>query len=168
MFRSTYAGRSGRSSVTDRCDESMEQLASDLGVTAQIRWLGSRNGQQVMPAFDLFVLSSHYEGMPYVLLEAAHAGLPIVATQVSGVSSVVRDDENGWTVPPGDADAMAGAVDSLLADAALRARFSAASRSRVREWTCERMVRDTAQLYEEIANNTPTAKTIPIAQVVMR
>src|SRR5690606_29393466 len=89
--------------------QSLEDLAIQLEISDRVRWLGAQNGQQSMPAFDVFVLSSHYEGMPYVLLEAAHAGLPIIATNVSGVSSIVRDQENGFVVPPGDDHCMAKA-----------------------------------------------------------
>ena len=134
--------------------ESLEQLATDLGVSDQIRWLGSQNGQQAMPAFDLFVLSSHYEGMPYVLLEAAHAGLPIVTTRVSGASSVVCDDENGFTVNPGDVHKMGEAIDKLLSDAEMRSQFSSASRLRAGEWTRDRMVGDVVELYEGLGNGT--------------
>jgi glycosyltransferase involved in cell wall biosynthesis len=145
----------------------LEELAAELGVSEQIHWLGARNGQQAMPAFDLFVLSSHYEGMPYVILEAAHAGLPIVATRVSGVSSVVCDLENGLTVEPGDVDGMARAIDTLLSDAELRARFSTSSRSRVREWTCDRMVSDVVTLYETMMNETGPSNVVSASQVVM-
>lgn len=126
----------------------LENLAENLGISNRIRWLGTRNGQRTMPAFDLFVLPSNYEGMPYVVLEAAHAGLPIIATRVSGVSSVVRDGENGFIVNPGDIDSMAAALDTLLSDSELRRKFSQASLLRVQEWTVERMVNDTIRLYE--------------------
>jgi glycosyltransferase involved in cell wall biosynthesis len=149
--------------------EELEQLAHELGVSRHIRWLGARNGQQAMPAFDLLVLSSNYEGMPYVLLEAAHAGLPIVATRVSGASTVVRDNENGFLVAPGDTGAIARAMDALLSDSDLRARFSAASLARVREWTRDRMVRETVKLYAGVAGNRRRAEARrPISQVLMQ
>jgi glycosyltransferase involved in cell wall biosynthesis len=127
----------------------LESLAETLGVSGKIRWLGTRPGQQSMPAFDLFAMPSHYEGMPYVLLEAAHAGLPIVATRVSGVSLVVRNGENGFTVAPGDVEAMTKALDALLSNAELRREFSQASRARVKEWSIQRMIDDTIRLYTQ-------------------
>jgi glycosyltransferase involved in cell wall biosynthesis len=128
----------------------LDVLAEELGITEKIRWLGARNGQRTMPAFDVFALPSLYEGMPYVALEAAHAGLPIVASRVSGISSVVRDDENGYVVEPGDVGGFAMALDKLLLDPERRERFSAPSLSRVQEWTLDRMVDDTIKVYEQV------------------
>lgn len=128
----------------------MEALTEKLGISSRIRWLGAQNGQRCMPAFDLFVLPSNYEGMPYVVLEAAHAGLPIIATRVSGVASVVRDGENGFTVAIGDVDSMATALDALISNADLRKEFSRTSLSRIQEWTVERMVGDTLRVYDQI------------------
>jgi glycosyltransferase involved in cell wall biosynthesis len=72
-------------------------------------------------------------------------------------------------VAPGDTDGIARAIDTLLCDSELRARFSAASRARVREWTCDRMVRETAKLYERVADDPRRAAARrPITQVLMQ
>jgi glycosyltransferase involved in cell wall biosynthesis len=69
---------------------------------------------EVMSAADGYVLSSAWEGMPMVLLEAGAAGLPIVATQVGGNSEIVRDGECGFLVQPGDPGALAEAMLRLM------------------------------------------------------
>jgi glycosyltransferase involved in cell wall biosynthesis len=138
------------------------QLADQLDISGQIQWLGERDGQRTMPAFDLFVLSSNYEGMPYVLLEAAHAKLPIVATRVSGTSMVVHEGENGLTTPPGDVDALADAIETLLGDEQLQQRFSQASLARSGEWSSERMVKNTIAVYEDVMRGQRTESRLHI------
>ena len=68
-----------------------------------------------MSAADGYVMSSAWEGMPIVLLEAAAAGLPIVATRVGGNPEVVRENESGFLVPPRDSEALAAAMMRLIA-----------------------------------------------------
>ena len=69
-----------------------------------------------MPHFDLFVQSSNTEGLPNVLLEAAAAGVPVVATNVGGTGEVVADGTTGMLVPPGDATTLKEAIRQLLED----------------------------------------------------
>jgi glycosyltransferase involved in cell wall biosynthesis len=77
---------------------------------------------------DIVVLPSYREGTPRILLEAAAAGLPLVATDVPGCREVVRADENGILVPAGDAKALADALERLALDSGARERMGARSR----------------------------------------
>jgi glycosyltransferase involved in cell wall biosynthesis len=91
-----------------------EALARDLGLTERVRFLGVRHDiPEVMNAADGYVMSSAWEGMPIVLLEAAAAALPIVATTVGGNEEVVREGESGFLVPPRDHEALAKAMVRL-------------------------------------------------------
>jgi glycosyltransferase involved in cell wall biosynthesis len=84
-----------------------EALARELGLGTGVRFLGVRSDvPEVMSAADGYVMSSAWEGMPMVLLEAAAAGLPIVATRVGGNYEVVRQGETGFLVPPSDHEAL--------------------------------------------------------------
>ena len=84
-----------------------EALARDLGLGGGVRFLGVRSDvPEVMSGADGYVMSSAWEGMPMVLLEAAAAALPIVATEVGGNREVVRDEGTGFLVPPGDPEAL--------------------------------------------------------------
>ena len=86
----------------------IEKLASDLKVSDRIRFLGIRKDiSALMGAADGYVMSSAWEGLPMVLLEAAASGLPIVATNVGGNAEVVRDGISGYLVPPSDSIALA-------------------------------------------------------------
>lgn len=91
--------------------EETEALARELGLGAAVRFLGVRGDvPEIMSAADGYVMSSAWEGMPMVLLEAAAAGLPIVATKVGGNHDVVRQDETGVLVPPRDSEALGRAM----------------------------------------------------------
>ena len=95
--------------------EETEVIARELSLDGSVRFMGVRSDvAEVMSAADGYVLSSAWEGMPMVLLEAAAAGLPIVATRVGGNHEVVRDGETGFLVPPRDDAALAGAMLRLM------------------------------------------------------
>jgi glycosyltransferase involved in cell wall biosynthesis len=90
-------------------------LTRELGLEDAVRFLGIRNDVPVvMSGADGYVMSSAWEGMPMVLLEAAAAGLPIVATRVGGNHEVVRHEETGFLVPAGDPEALAQAMLRLM------------------------------------------------------
>jgi len=74
---------------------------------------------------DLFVLPSHSEGSPNVLLEAMAAGVPVVATAAGGVPEMTESEETALLVPPSDPEALAGAMIRLLADPPLATRLAA-------------------------------------------
>jgi glycosyltransferase involved in cell wall biosynthesis len=88
-----------------------EALAQALDLGKGVRFLGVRHDvPELMSAADGYIMSSAWEGMPIVLLEAAAAGLPIVATRVGGNHEVVCDEESGFLVPPRDPDALGQAM----------------------------------------------------------
>ncbi len=92
-----------------------QSLAASLGLDGRVRFVGTREDvPEFMTVADGYVMSSAWEGMPMVLLEAAAAGLPIVATRVGGNPEVVRDGTTGYLVPPGDDEALAGAMLRLM------------------------------------------------------
>ncbi|MCL2623870.1 MAG: glycosyltransferase family 4 protein [Planctomycetaceae bacterium] len=84
-----------------------------------------------LPHFDLFVQSSHTEGLPNVLLEAMAARTPVVATHVGGTPEVVDDGVTGLLVPPGEADQLADAICRLLAAPERLPAMGIAARERV-------------------------------------
>lgn len=94
----------------------IEALAGKLGLHGRVRFVGTREDvPELMSAADGYVMSSAWEGMPMVLLEAAAAGLPIVATRVGGNQEVVQEGVTGFLVPPGDDQALAAAMLGLMA-----------------------------------------------------
>jgi glycosyltransferase involved in cell wall biosynthesis len=93
----------------------LETLAADLGVATQVRFLGVREDvTELLQAADGFVLSSTFEGMPLVLLEAGASGLPMVATRVGGNAEVLPPEQRGWLVPPQKPAALARGMLRVL------------------------------------------------------
>lgn len=90
--------------------------AGSLGLAGRVRLLGQRDDvAELLSACDLYVSASHWEGLPLAMLEAMAAGLPVAVTAVGDVPVVV-DDGCGRLVPPRDPQALASALQELLAD----------------------------------------------------
>jgi glycosyltransferase involved in cell wall biosynthesis len=123
--------------------------ADDLA--GSIHFVGERRDvAAVLPAFDVFALSSTSEGISLTLLEAAAAGLPIVATRVGGNAEVVIDGETGTLVSPRDPAAFAGALGAM-ARRPDRAVLGLGGRARVERWfSVERMAGAYQDLYAEV------------------
>jgi glycosyltransferase involved in cell wall biosynthesis len=102
---------------TAQYEANTKALAATLGVADRIDWRGfSSNVNAELDQLDLFVLPSLFgEGMPMVVLEAMAAGVPVLGTNVEGVPEVVRDGLEGLIVPPGDARALAAAIEQFIA-----------------------------------------------------
>jgi glycosyltransferase involved in cell wall biosynthesis len=112
----------------------MTALLRDAGLGARLRLLGHRDDvAELMAAADLFVLPSRFEGLPMSVIEAMLTGLPVIAANVRGPAEQVVPEVTGLLVPPGDAPALAAALQRLAADPALRARMGAAGRLRAVE-----------------------------------
>jgi glycosyltransferase involved in cell wall biosynthesis len=107
----------------------LETLASELGVAGRLTITGwVTEARSHLRGFDVFALPSGWEGMPLGILEAMHAGLPVLATDVGSVAEAVTDGDTGYLVPPGDLDVIRERLAHLLADAALRVRMGARGR----------------------------------------
>lgn len=110
--------------------DDLRARAAALGISARVSFVGVRlDMPDLLRAADLFVLSSIWEGLPMVILEALAAGCPIVSTAVGGVPAAVVDGETGLLVPPSDPSALAGALERMVGDDALRRRVAAAGRA---------------------------------------
>ncbi len=124
------------------------QLVERLGLNGRIRWLDNEYGPDIMPAFDIFVMPSLYEGFPYVLVEAAATGLPIVATPVGGTRALIREGVNGFIVD--NFENLAQTIARLVEDPLLRRKMGEASRQIAGAYTVENMVIQTCAVYEEL------------------
>jgi len=125
-----------------------EALAKALGVAPRVRFLGWQQDPRALAAgFDVFLLTSLYEGLPCVFPQVLAQGTPVVATCVDGAAEIVREGHNGYLCQPRDVEALAARVTALLQDAGLRRRLGAAAKAVPAEFGFPSMVARTAALY---------------------
>jgi glycosyltransferase involved in cell wall biosynthesis len=107
----------------------LEALAVELGVAERLQitgWVDDAPAR--LGDFDVFALPSRWEGMPLGILEAMHAGLPVVACDVGSVSEVVKEGQTGYVVQAEDVASLQNRLAELLADVALRERMGECAR----------------------------------------
>ncbi len=109
----------------------MQARAARGGLQAQVRFLGHHNDMPgLLRSQRIFVLATHFEGMPLALVEAMASGCACIASDVIGVRGVIDHERTGLLVPEGDADALAAAIERLLLDPALADRLGTSARER--------------------------------------
>lgn len=130
----------------------LEARARALGIDGRVIMAGFRNDlDRLVPAFDVFCLSSHMEGLGTSLLDAMCFARPIVATAAGGIPEAVLDGVTGRVVPVRDAPALAQALLDVLGDAARAGEYARAGRRRFEEhFAVERMVRASLDVYAEL------------------
>ena len=137
--------------------------ADRLGLGARVRFLGIRNDvPALLGAVDVCVLTSLYEGLPNVVIEAMATGAVAVATDVGGARELVVPDETGVIVPVRAPDIGADATLALLRDEARARRMALAARARIVErFTVEAMVRRTTAAYDDCLRAAGVAVAAP-------
>ena len=144
----------------------LEAEVGRLDLGGRVRFLGLRHDvPALLGAVDVLVLTSRYEGLPNVVIEAMATGAVAVATDVGGVRELLVSGETGFIVPPGDAQAVADAVLAVLRAPESALRTAAAARRRVEtEFTVDAMVRRTTELYERcLARTRPAGRAVAAA-----
>jgi glycosyltransferase involved in cell wall biosynthesis len=131
---------------------SLQRQAIQLDVKDKVHFLGYRpDVPALLPAFDIFVLPSLYEGLPYTILEAMAAGIPVIATDVAGTRDVVRDGETGLLVPPGDVPALREAIRQIFDNQELKSKLAQAGRQIVvHDFRLEDCVHRMEKLYQDV------------------
>lgn len=131
--------------------KSLEHLVEKLGLASKVHFLGFMDRSRLAAAYrdyDCFVTASTIETQGIVLLEAMAAGLPVVGVRALAIPEITRTGRNGIIVPPFDEQAMARALERMLAEEALRKRFGLASIEDVQRHALERVVSDVERLYK--------------------
>ena len=104
---------------------------------------------QFWNSVNVAVVPARHESFGLVALEALACGVPVVATTAGGLKEIVEDGESGLLVPPGDAGALARALQALLTDEPLRQRLAEGARRRAQAFSLERRAHDILRLLRE-------------------
>jgi len=139
--------------------EKILSLVKELGLNHVTRWLGTQPHHVVLEHYrsaDLFVLGCEVapngdrDGIPNVFLESMAMGVPVVATNISAIPEVLKEEKTGLLVPPGQPKKMAIAMDRLLTEIGLRKRIiSEARRRMIKEFDNKILIGDLAELYRK-------------------
>lgn len=134
----------------------------ELGLDGVVLLPGYRpDAVRLMAGCDCFVLASRWEGLPVAVMEALALGLPIVATAVGGIPDLLRNGVDAVLVPPGDPEALAGAILGLAADEPRRRQLAAAAAARASELDVRRAVARIEAIYREVAPDHGAARVGP-------
>jgi glycosyltransferase involved in cell wall biosynthesis len=135
--------------------DDVRRLVAELGLGDRVAFPGRVDHEQVselLAGAAIFCLPSVWEGMPGSAMEAMAAGLPVVATRVSGVDELVEHERTGLLVPPRRPDLLAAALETLLRDPSRGEELGREGRNRiVSEFSVERMVGAKQDLYRGVA-----------------
>ncbi|MBD3291444.1 MAG: glycosyltransferase, partial [Armatimonadia bacterium] len=132
--------------------EELEARVAELGLGRRFRFLGHRDDvPRLLATFDLFVMPSLWEGMPYALVEAMAVGVPVVGSDIPGIADIVRPRETGRLAPPGDPAALAETIITALSEDGQSATMAQTAREMVvEEHSRERMLGSLAAVYERL------------------
>ncbi len=130
----------------------VESKIAECGMEHTFTLTGMRKDvERALKAFDLFVLTSSWEGLPNVIMEAMCAKLPVIATDVGGVSELIENAATGLLVEKDDLKGLVDAIKRLVGDAGLRASLGGAARHEMENrFSVARMVGNTGLIYEEV------------------
>ncbi len=131
--------------------DKLESLIDQLKIRGSVSMLGRRNDMpSVYASLDIMVSTSRQEGLPIAILEGMASGLPIVATAVGEVPTLISTGYTGMLVPPQKVDSIATAIMALLRSPEERRRLGAAARTRIKnEFSADRMTADYLRVYNE-------------------
>jgi len=127
----------------------LEALICSLDLNTCVTFHGYQSQAEIrrmLTECDLFAMTSFFEGIPVVLMEAMAAGLPVVAPRITGIPELVEDGVSGFLTTPAKSDELADRISMLLQNAELRNQFGAAGRAMVEREFCLQM--ETTRLAE--------------------
>lgn len=122
------------------------------GARIEVRdWIGPSERDELLAASSVFLLPSYDEGLPMALLEAMAAGLAPITTPVGSIDEIIHNGVNGIIVEPGDVEALARALESLITDHALRRKLADGALDTARQLSRDQWERQLGQLWHQLA-----------------
>ncbi len=145
---------------TGRLESSLRHLASELGISEHVYFLGACDRvPELLAASTVGVLSSWAEGFSNSILEYMAAGLPVVATDVGGAREAIVEGQTGYLVPPRQPYALAGRLLELLGNPGATRRLGEAGRRRVTSlFSCQEQLTRTLALFERLVGSARLTK----------
>ena len=131
----------------------LQALRAELGLEALITFVGAQDQDTLnfyFSAADCLVMPSHYESFGMVALEAMACGAPVIASDVGGLTQLVRHGETGLRVPPRDPAALADAIEYLLSDEPRRRRMGHSAACLAEDYDWSKIVDKLAAVYQEL------------------
>lgn len=150
--------------------QQLTSLAETLGIEDDVTFLGFQsNPYKFMAKADVFVLSSLYEGLSIVLVEAMACGAPVISARCpSGPEEIVTDGVDGLLVPPADPEALAEAIIRVLTNPEMARKMALAGRQRADDFRAEKIVRQYEQLFESVLEEKTSNWSAPRTRVEPR
>lgn len=127
----------------------LNKIASNLKIDNSVEFKGFvGNARSFLSSFDIFVMPSRSEAMPYALLEAGFAGLPVVASSVGGIPEIIENEKNGLLVPKENSEALLSALNRLADNKEFREKLGSSLKQTIStKFSFEKMVQKTFELY---------------------
>jgi len=131
----------------------LEKMSLSLGISGQVVFAGAREDvTDIIPVLDILVLSSPWEGLPNVIMEAMVSGTAVVATAAGGVKELITDGETGLLAEPGDASGISSALLRMIEDRDKRVSMEEKARKHVMSaFSMDKMISETEKIYMEAA-----------------
>jgi glycosyltransferase involved in cell wall biosynthesis len=129
--------------------KNLEKEIAGYGIGDRVKLFGFMDAREALLNFDIFALPSKKEGLPYVILEAGLAGLPVIANDVGGIPDIIENGKTGILVPAANnVRELEKAIEDLASDPEEQKRLGAALREKVlREFSLKQMLTETKKLY---------------------
>lgn len=133
-------------------EQSLRDLADQLGISDRVRFLGWRNDiNALLATADLFICPSRSEGLGSILLESWFHGCPVIAASSQGPSEIITDERNGLLVPVDDSQSLGSAIERLIANPGLAAKLARQGRDDYAEqYSVEKIIGQYQQLFNQL------------------
>ena len=133
--------------------QSLEARAQSLGIADQVEFAGQHpEAISFIKQLDVFVLPSLYEGLSTVLMESMACGIPVITTDIPGTNELIKDDVNGWLVPPKQPQPLARAIIFALRDSEARQRIACQALETVKKYHIDKITSEYESLYQQLLN----------------
>lgn len=139
----------GGNGETEELINKIDQLKIS-NIVEFIGWISGKQKEKLLVESDIFILPSYYEGLPISILEAMSYKSPIISTDVGGISTIVKNDENGFLIKPGDKNAIFNSMHFFIENKEKIREFGKNSFKIVKDFLPSRVIADLHKIYNRI------------------